>query len=272
MITFIYGDDPYQVKKSSKPFLKDAEVYEYIPDNLSELTRSQGLFTTNLVLRLTDLKGLELSNIYSDIAIVFNGLPDKRLKVTKALLLKAKCQSFLLPKSYNTQALSKLVRMIASDIGITKIDNTTVEKLATFYGTDTLRIASELSKSFNAFGATITVEHIEIEDCSTVIFNLAGYILKRDVKSALRCVSTLALQGEHPVKVLSILTRQFKDSLDVSLGFTTGIPAWKLKQLQCNRSSSDLNTLTTKTLGALTNIKTGIQFDLKTWVIQVCMI
>jgi DNA polymerase III delta subunit len=201
MMNFYYGDDLYNLGKATKTLLKDADVYEEVPENLGELLRSTGLFTSRVVLRLTDLKTLYIEELTGDVTIILNGLPDKRLKVFKHLNKVCDVQAFILPKDWDTRALTKLVRSMAQDKGI-KVSEGAITKLIEHYHSDTLRISTELDKLSNAFSGTIDISMIQdLEDCSTIIFNLVGYILKSDSRSIVDCLKLLELQGENEFKV-----------------------------------------------------------------------
>ena len=269
---FFYGDNLYELEKAANAF-NDCDAYNGLPADVSGVVNSMGLFTKGILLRLSgkELNGLDLNLVdKTNLVIIYQGLPDKRLKIVKHFLLKAQCKSFLLPSKSNLQALKKMVMLIGLDVGFKRIPDDVQHKLATHYGTDTLRIASELRKLFYAFGATIDISLVQVEDTSTVIFNLANYIVNKNVTSATTCVDTLTLQNEHPVKVLSILVTQFKEFLDHKLGTLGNIPSWKLSKLRTNRTTPELTAMVSKTFDALSAIKSGELFDLQTLVISLC--
>lgn len=269
---FIYGDNSYELEKAANAF-NDCDVYNGLPNDLDLVINSIGLFTTQGI--LLKLSGKDLNSLppelveKTNVTVIYQGLPDKRLKVVKHFMLKAQCKSFLLPSKTNLQALKKMVIAIGLDVGFNNIPNDVAQKLATHYGTDTLRIASELRKITYAFGDIISADLIQVEDTSTVIFNLAGYILRKDYKAATECVSILNFQNEHPVKVLSILVNQFKEFLDNKLGILGNVPSWKLPKLRTNRTTQELTLIVSQTFKALSSIKSGELFNLQTFVISL---
>jgi DNA polymerase III delta subunit len=269
MMNFYYGDDRYNLAKATKPLLKNADVYDEIPENLGALLRSTGLFTTHIVLRLTDLKALDITELTGDVTIILLGIPDKRLKVFKHLNKVCDVQSFILPKDWDTRAITKLIKGMAQDKNI-EVSEGAIAKLIEHYHSDTLRISTELDKLSNAFSGTIDISMIQdLEDCSTVIFNLVEHILKSDSRSILDCLKLLELQGENEFKVLSILSKQFNDHINVKLNCTQGLPPWKVQKLRTSVTLERLIKLNLAALSAMTSIKQGKRFNLTVWVLSL---
>lgn len=268
-MNFYYGNDLYNLGKVTKPLIKDSDVYDEIPENLGELLRSTSLFTNRVVLRLTDLKTLDIAELTGDVTVILNGLPDKRLKVFKHLSKVCDVQAFILPKDWDTRSLTKLVKGMVQDKGI-KVSEGVITKLIEHYHSDTLRISTELDKLSNAFSGTIDTSMIQdLEDCSTIIFDLVGYILKSDSRSIMDCLNLLELQGENEFKVISILSRQFNDYINVKLNFTQGLPPWKVQKIRTSVSLDRLIELNLACLTAMTSIKQGKRFNLITWTLAL---
>lgn len=146
--------------------------------------------------------------------IVLSGSYDKldeRKKITKELKRKGKV---LDAKRLGEQDLSLWIRDRAEMNGV-QIDDTAIEALLRLTGTNLFLITSEIDKLalYGSDEKRISAEMVELLASRSLeqnIFELVDKIVHRKIDEALRIYYDLLKQNEEPIKILSILSGQFR--------------------------------------------------------------
>ncbi|MFO1443393.1 DNA polymerase III subunit delta [Bacillus sp. Bva_UNVM-123] len=136
---------------------------------------------------------------------------DERKKITKELKRKA---ALLEAKKLSEAELKSWVNERASMNGV-EIDDRAIELMITLAGTNLFMLTSEVDKLalFVGVGNRIdeeTVDRLVSRSLEQNIFTLVDKIVHRKIDEALRIYYDLLKQNEEPIKILSIITGQFR--------------------------------------------------------------
>ncbi|PLR78096.1 DNA polymerase III subunit delta [Bacillus sp. V3-13] len=136
---------------------------------------------------------------------------DERKKITKELKNKAVT---LEAKKQNEQELKVWIRERAALNGI-QIDENAVEMMLALAGTNLFMLTSELDKLSLYADAEkridpATVEKLVSRSLEQNIFALVDKVVNRKIDEALRIYYDLLKQNEEPIKILAIITGQFR--------------------------------------------------------------
>ena len=238
MIYFIYGEDSYRAKRKLEEIVLsykekhksglnliyiDAEK-ESFKDFFSNLQITSMFAETKLVVLknvfedekfqeefLENIKNLESSKdvivIYEDIA------PDKRTKFFKALLKNTKCQEF------EHLAPAMLKKWVAQEFANkkAKINPDALDLLISFVGTDLWQMDNEVKKlSSYKVGGTIAHQDVELlvkANTENDIFKTIDALVSDNKKQALSLLHKHLDDGEAPLKLLAMITYQFRTLL-----------------------------------------------------------
>lgn len=136
---------------------------------------------------------------------------DERKKLTKELKKKS---AFIEAKKLNETELKKWIRTRAEFNGVT-IEPEAIEAMLTLAGTDLLMLTSEIDKLalYVGKGLTIdvqTVEKLVSRSLEQNIFSLVDKVVNRKTDEALRIYYDLLKLNEEPIKILSVISGQFR--------------------------------------------------------------
>ncbi|WP_114745257.1 DNA polymerase III subunit delta [Falsibacillus pallidus] len=136
---------------------------------------------------------------------------DERKKMTKLLKKEAEV---LEAKKLSEADIKIWIRNKAAGNGV-QIDEEAIEMLLVLAGTNLMMISSEIDKLSLYAGDTKhidlkTVENLTARSLEQNIFTLVEMVVKRDIEGALRIYYDLLKQNEEPIKILSILSGQFR--------------------------------------------------------------
>lgn len=147
--------------------------------------------------------------------------PDGRLKSTKLLQKHATITEFSPIPSWNTNAITQLVRQSAESIGL-KLSQDGVELLGELVGNDSRRLMMELQKlqlwqpdqqkPLDAKAIALLVQ-----PSAHNALQLASAILAGDTSRALSLSAELLRRNEPPLRICATLTGQFRTWLWVKL-------------------------------------------------------
>ncbi|MBU8879457.1 DNA polymerase III subunit delta [Bacillus sp. FJAT-29790] len=136
---------------------------------------------------------------------------DERKKMTKELKRKA---ALLEAKKLNEGELRAWIKERASINGV-QIDEKAVDLMLTLTGTNLFMLTSEVDKLalYSGVGNKIdeqTVEKLVSRSLEQNIFSLVDKIVHRKIDDALRIYYDLLKQNEEPIKILAVITGQFR--------------------------------------------------------------
>lgn len=153
-------------------------------------------------------------------------------------------------------------------------------------------VKNEISKIVNYLEDRIVVERSDIDGLilkplDMNIFNLLGFISRKNGKESLRIFNEIYLSGEPVLFVLHMITRQFRNILNIKLlknkGYTDGLIREKIKMSPFeysklsneigNFSINQLESFLEYSLEADRNIKTGVygeQLALEILITKLC--
>ncbi|WP_102274501.1 DNA polymerase III subunit delta [Cytobacillus massiliigabonensis] len=136
---------------------------------------------------------------------------DERKKVTKELKRNA---AVLEAKKLSEAELKAWIKERSALNGV-EIDDKATEMLLTLAGTNLFTLTSEVDKLalYVGSGSEIdeaTVEKLVARSLEQNIFSLIDKIVNRQVEGALRIYYDLLKQNEEPIKILSLITGQFR--------------------------------------------------------------
>jgi len=246
MIYFIYGEDSYRAKmkleeiilgykkvhqsglnliyinageKGFNDFYGNLKINSMFSEkklivlkNVFENTKFQEGFLEN-VKELGDIKDIIV--VYEDCAL------DQRTKLFKALQKCAKCQEF----DYLQPAMLK--KWVAKEFSAqggpasgwekTRINSDALELLVNFTGRDLWQMANEINKLSNyKAGSVVQKEDVELlvkPNIENDIFKTIDALVSQDKKSALFLLHKHLDDGDAPLKLLSMITYQFRTLL-----------------------------------------------------------
>lgn len=238
MIYFIYGEDSYRSRRKLEEIVGgyktvhksglnliyiDAEERDF-KDFYSNL-RTNSMFAEKklVVLRnvFEDAKFQEgiLENIKNleeikDIIVVYeNEMPDQRTKLFKALGKHAKCQEF------NTLQPAMLKKWIIEEFvkGDARINLDAVDMMANFIRNDLWQMDNEINKLANyKRGSMVSREDVELlikPNIENDIFKTIDALASKDKRLALSLLHKHLDDGDAPLKLLSMISYQFKNLL-----------------------------------------------------------
>lgn len=136
---------------------------------------------------------------------------DERKKITKELKRQA---AILEAKKLNESELKFWIKERASYNGV-QISEPAIELMLTLAGTNLFLLTSEIDKLALYVGdlrriEEDTVENLVSRSLEQNIFSLVDKIVHRKIDEALRIYYDLLKQNEEPIKILSIITGQFR--------------------------------------------------------------
>jgi DNA polymerase III subunit delta len=138
--------------------------------------------------------------------------PDARLKSTKLLNQYAEVKDFSPISPWNTEAIAKRVREIATEKGV-KLTPSAADLLAESVGNNTRQLCNELEKlSLFANNSTIDRDVVaQLVRCNTHnSLQLAGAIRQGKQSEALTLVNDLMTQNEPALRIIATLVGQFR--------------------------------------------------------------
>ena len=163
------------------------------------------------VLEFLKQKNLETNK---DIIIVFwSEEVDKQSNLFKFLKTRAECQEFIFLKGY--QLRSWIKDYIKEQKG--KIENSAIEKLIEYVGSDLWRITNEINKLLN-YDKLIKLENIELlvkPEIDLKIFNLIDAMGYKNKNKALKLFKQYLEKGENENYVLSMFIYQIRNLIKV---------------------------------------------------------
>jgi len=188
--------------------------------------RNSKLFTTG---RKSDSEAMAeyLPKIPQETTIVFvESEIDKRSRLYK----KANEIGFIIDcKSLTGQALSKWVSYLAKQRSKT-IDQTTINKLFQVVGTNMATINQEMEKLFHYSGKNTNITPADIDEICTPtlearIFELTKALATGKATEALAHYRNMQILKEPPIKILTMIIRQFRIMLIAKEGIITRTPS-----------------------------------------------
>lgn len=197
---------------------------------------------------------------------------DKRKKVTKKICKEA---SVIEAGVSNPNAASRFVADEAKKLEVT-ITSDGCGRLLQMTGVNLLLLHNEVKKmaDYVGVGGTINEDVVDLLVAKTLeqnVFTLVDKVMKRRYQEAFAMLKDLLQQNEEPIKILSLLTRQIRIILHVSILAKEGISqkdmasrlklhpyAVKVAQEQCSQfSQKELLTALEKAANADYAMKTG---------------
>jgi DNA polymerase III subunit delta len=136
---------------------------------------------------------------------------DERKKVTKELKRKA---TVVEAKKLTEQELAAWIKERAEASG-TEIDRDAIEHLMSLAGTNLFMLTSEIDKLALYAGDhrkidRNIVDKLTARSLEQNIFSLVDKVVHRNVEAALRIYYDLLKQNEEPIKILAVITGQFR--------------------------------------------------------------
>jgi DNA polymerase III subunit delta len=111
-----------------------------------------------------------------------------------------------------------------------RLSSSSIKRIVQLVGSDLQSISSELDKLMLYAGDTKTISDAAIEDLVRAsrqqgIFDLIGAVSQRDRNTALKSLANLLSMGEHPLVVVTMLARHFRQMLIAKESMQKGISA-----------------------------------------------
>ena len=255
MITLLVGNDTEAIKRElaslkaqTHPVWRDFNVHRFSAEQLSTAIMSAlsvplGEGSKLIIVEDCDFKhfgemGLEilqpLSMLPKTTHLVFTASSiDKRLKVSKHLLLLGKLKEFSLIPPWRTDLIEQAIANTAKQMQLT-IARDAVSYLAQAIGNNTTRMVKELEKlAVYAAGKRITKEQaiLLIPTTTTNSLQLAQALLEGKTIEIVRIVRELRSRSEFPLVIVATLMTQFKTWL------------WVKAALAAKRSEEEIASL-----------------------------
>jgi len=169
-------------------------------DLLAELQRTLPVIPTSSHLLLTSSKK-----------------PDRRLKSSKLLEKHAQVTEFCLIPYWDTKALKRNVRQVASEMKV-QLTPDAIELLSESVGNNTRQLWNELEKLSLFYQEQPGNDQvIDVDAVSALVISntqnslqLAAAIRDRQIETALTLVNDLINRNEPPLKIVATLVRQFR--------------------------------------------------------------
>ena len=257
LIKAISGDDTmnltiYKGKDISVPALIDqAETMPFFAERRLIVIEDSGLFKA---------EGQELAAYLKDIPettyfVIEEASVDKRGSLYKT------CQSVGYVSEMKTPDEMELKRWIARLLSADnkKMTERDIEYFIDTVGTDMVLLKNEVSKLSNFTGDREVVTRADVDEISTHlmdndIFKMIEYVADRRVREALNMYYELIAQKEAPMKILSLITRQFnlllqarelmlKNTPANTIAGKIGVPPFFVKKYMAQASKFDMETL-----------------------------
>lgn len=110
-----------------------------------------------------------------------------------------------------------------------KISQEAIKKIADLAGSDLQSLAMEIDKLLLYAGTEKTIPDAIVNDLirgsrEQTIWDLIDAVGRRDRSNALKALANLISMGEPPLRIVSMLARQFRQALIVQEGLQEGIP------------------------------------------------
>ena len=198
--------------------IEDAETLPFMGDKKLIMLHNP-VFLTALKAKekvTHDLKKLEayVENPAPFTVLVFTGEYEKLDERKKLVKLLKKNAEVLEAKPLEEKSLKKWVKNRATSLDV-MIEERAIDLLRQLAGNDLMILSEEISKLalYAADSKRITedaVEKLISRSLEQNIFALVDKVVKRDIKEALRIFYDLLKQNEEPIKILAVLSGQFR--------------------------------------------------------------
>lgn len=198
--------------------LEDAETFPFMGEKRLVFLQNPVFLTSEKTKGKVEHNLAKLEEYLSQPApysiVVFSGpyeKLDERKKITKELKRKA---AVIEAKKLTEPELKIWVKERAESSGV-EIEEDAVELLLSLSGTNLFMLTSEIDKLALYAGDSQSINK-EIVDRLTArsleqnIFSLVDKVVNRNVEAALRIYYDLLKQNEEPIKILSVITGQFR--------------------------------------------------------------
>lgn len=197
--------------------IEDAETFPFMGEKRLIFLNNPGFLTAEKTKEKVDHNIARLEAYLQEPApysiIVFSGnyeKLDERKKITKELKRKA---TILEAKKLDEQELKKWIRDRAA-MNEVDIEEDAVEMMLTLAGTNLFMLTTEVDKlALYAENRKIDVQMVDklvSRSLEQNIFALVEKIVQRKIDEALRIYYDLLKQNEEPIKILSIISGQFR--------------------------------------------------------------
>lgn len=243
MIYFIYGEDSYRSKRKLEEIIKGYKKVHKSGLNLIYIDVNDGDFkdfynNLKITSMFAEKKLMILKNVFEnnkfqeefleniknleelkDIVVIYeDNAPDQRTKFFKALQKTTKCQEF---NFLQPAVLSKWV-LDSFEMNKVKINSDALNLMVSFIGSDLWRMSNEINKLSNyRKNSTIKKEDVELlinPDIENDIFKTIDALVSKDKKLALSLLHKHLDDGEAPLKLLAMISYQFRNLLSVKEG------------------------------------------------------
>ncbi|MDX8359525.1 DNA polymerase III subunit delta [Cytobacillus sp. IB215316] len=196
--------------------IEDAETYPFFGDKKIVIFNNPTFLTSEKSKIEHDLKKLEtFINQPADFSIIVFYAPyeklDERKKLTKLLKKKAE---LLVANTLTEQELQKWIVERAESFQVL-IQNEAVEEMLRLVGTNLMLLTTEIDKLalYVGPGGNISHETVTLLVARTLeqnIFTLIDFIVQRKPAEAMQILFDLIEQKEEPIKILSLVSNQFR--------------------------------------------------------------
>lgn len=276
MLLFLHGQDTYRSREKLKEIVEEYKKrhqsgLNFIKINFEEKDFSDFKQAVETVSMFDEKKLIVLENAFQeevleylknkkidDVIIFWAENVDPRNKLFKFLKKKAKVQEFKFLKGNQIKNWIKdyVKKQKAS------IENSAVEKLIEYIGSDLWRMSNELDKLI-AFNKKITTQNIDKlvkSKIDTNIFELIDVLVQKNKKRALKLVHEHLKKGESEMYLLDRFVYQFRNLIKVKSGGGKDLHPFvfkKTSQQARNFSFEELKKIYQKLLEIDLSIKTG---------------
>lgn len=239
MVVFLYGEDTFRIHQKIKA-LKDKFITASLGDtNLATLDGKTATYndTVRQILAMPFLskkrlviienlimsKNKGLQENFPDLllkipestvlAIVEEGMPDKRTALYKKLSKEKMAQDFPL---LDETGLRRFIKNEVEDLG-GEIEPDAVNKLVEYVGSNLWRMKNELEK-LTAYSKQLTAQNVDLLVKPTVnnnVFKLVDAIGSRNLPLVLEEAEKLQEGGENEIYILSMIVYQYRNLLVV---------------------------------------------------------
>jgi DNA polymerase-3 subunit delta len=248
MITLLIGDDQYAIKKKLTSFKSALDpawttfnYHRFPQSSLSDaidcaLTIPFGTLKAKLIVvedcnfkQFDDdmLKTLSLLPQIPDFSHLVFVAPsfDKRLKVSKFLILHAMLLEFMLIPPWRTDLIAQSISSQAKSLKLL-LDTNTVDYLAQAIGNDLTRAESELQKlAIYGEGRRLTNAEVQtlVPSQTQNSLQLAEAIRENNPRKAMTLLDELLASAEFPLVICATLSTQFRTWLWVKAAIVSGV-------------------------------------------------
>jgi len=255
MLFFLYGQDNYRSRQKLNELIEENKKTHKNSLNLRVFDCEMADFQDfknelEIISMFEDKKLIILKNIFSgdkfgeaflcyqeklladkkDIVIVYEDKePDRRKALFEFLKENAKCQEFELleGRSLLSWAKNELEKLGA------KIEPDALEELLVSCGSDLWRLSNEIKKlaSFKRGKDSLRVNDVNLlvqSESETDIFKTIEAVAQKNKGLALKLLHDHLSQGEPPLKILAMISFQFRSILSVKDLLEKGIPYYSI--------------------------------------------